>query len=568
MEAFINYFFKVSGVLILFYLLYQGLLKKETFFKGNRFFLLGGLVVSFIVPFFYITQYVEASVVPIQKVFPIAMINTASVMDNGINWMQIGFWIYLTGVLVFSARFFIQLASLGKLISRGTTIKLKGFRQVETSREIAPFSFFKYIVYNPDMYTSQELEAIINHEKEHSSQWHSFDVILVHIISIILWINPFIWLYKKAIQQNLEFLADYSATRTLSSTKGYQKTLLKVSGNQYCTLLTNNFYNSLIKKRIVMLNTSKSKNRNLWKYTLMIPLLVGFIFVFNTKVVAQKKDEVHVTSNELHRIKMSIDKHTTEEELKNLKTRVKNELGGSFKYSNVKRNGKGEITAIKIEFNDNNGSQASSSFDNDEGIPTIYFGSSSKGGVFINTNRARYHYSTASSSSGSGGNTFYVRSSKKPHTEGSEYFFSHEDGEHTNIEISEENGKEVIRLNGKIITREELEAFEKKHAAKNRFKVKRLHGKGSSDTYIIRDRDDHSDIEVVDKENNGFFFIDTDGKEPIYYINGKKVTREEVENLKPGNIESMQVWKGDKAIKKYGSKAKDGVVEITTKKDR
>ena len=87
------------------------------------------------------------------------------------------------------------------------------------------------------------------------------------------------------------------------------------------------------------------------------------------------------------------------------------------------------------------------------------------------------------------------------------------------------------------------------------------------DPYEMSD-DDEKDIKVISKEGNGFFFIDTDGDEsPLFIMDGKEASEEEVKALSPNRIKTMNVYKDEKAIEKFGDKAKDGVVEITTKEE-
>jgi hypothetical protein len=123
----------------------------------------------------------------------------------------------------------------------------------------------------------------------HSEQNHTVDVLISRLFCILFWFNPLIWLYKKAILQNLEFIADNEATKKISDKKAYQFTLLKITTHENCVAITNHFYQSLIKKRIVMLNKNQSKKSNSWKYTLVLPALVAFVSLFQIEVIAQEK---------------------------------------------------------------------------------------------------------------------------------------------------------------------------------------------------------------------------------------------------------------------------------------
>ena len=49
-------------------------------------------------------------------------------------------------------------------------------------------------------------------------------------------------------------------------------------------------------------------------------------------------------------------------------------------------------------------------------------------------------------------------------------------------------------------------------------------------------------------------------------INGREASKKDVERLKPGRIKRMEVYKGDEAVKRYGEKGRNGVVEIRARR--
>ncbi|NJB72540.1 hypothetical protein GGR42_003031 [Saonia flava] len=572
-----EYLLKASGVLLIFFIIYQLLLKKETFFSGNRHFLLAGILSSFIFPIVYVTRYVEFS----SNTFYSDIVSTKNpVMTStpiltGIDWSQLLFIIYCVGAGLLAFRLIIQLFSLRKLITQNTKRKEDGFVFVETTREITPFSFFNYIVYNPTLYSASELDAIIQHEKAHSSQWHSIDILLTHITTIIFWINPIIWLYKKSIQQNLEFLADAYATQDMSSIKTYQYALVKGSGTQFCTSITNNFYNSLIKKRIVMLHKSKSNNKNLWKYTLIAPMLVAFVFTFNIKVVAQSEKEIveYVKKTEL-----IITKDTSDEKLEGMK---KDLAEGDIDFSyTVVHNDNQEIIGITIQVSSktNNGS-----FNTDGETPIKP--------IKITIDNDQISIGNANTTFGGKSFNFTIHEDEDVHedidvhvdgeheiiikghsssTDDGMVWVHSSDSKHQTVEIKEIDGKEVIKVNGKVVSREDYEKMKDDGKMHNKLvKVKKKKGKKGNNVFIIKDSDDNHDIEVVGDDDSDFFFIDHDGEgEPLYIVDGKEVSKKEFKKLSKKDIATIDVSKGDAAHEKYGKKAKNGVVEIITKKKK
>jgi TonB-dependent SusC/RagA subfamily outer membrane receptor len=492
---------------------------------------------------------------------------TANGMVQEFNWIDLLFGIYIMGLLIFTIKFIVQIRSLLKLVKINKVDKQGKFYHVETDKNIAPFSFFNHIFYNPTQYSESELSAIIKHEKAHSSQWHSIDVLLSHLITICTWMNPFSWLYQTKIKQNLEFLADERATKEVPSIKKYQYTLLKVSGNQFCTPIVNNFYNSLIKKRIVMLNKSKSNKRNILKIALILPALAVFLVSFNTKDVYIPIDsEFNAFSNYEQTskvIEITIDKNTTNKELSKIKKDLAKK-GVDFSYT-VVHNPKNEITDISIDFSTNgdNGKKmrSSSNYNNgDDPIDPIHI---------------IYDKETNSISMGNAG-LMDVHEDEDIHFDIHEtsaktiWVHADSDGdEHKTIKIIKKGGKETIMVKGKEVSRKELDIIKEEDGIHEKhIKIKKSHGDKEENVFIMKMADDDIDIIAEEEGKREKLFIiksDSDDK-PMFIIDEIESTEKEMKYLNPSDIESINVLKGEMAQTKYGKKGKNGVVEITTKK--
>ena len=559
MEALLIYLLKASGILILFYLVYQVFLKKETFFRVNRHFLLIGVIAAFICPFIVINNYVEITVTPFTTANSSAVNSSFETSQPFFNWLDLIYTVYGIGILILGLKFILQIFAIRKVIHSNKIIKKDGYNYIETDKDIAPFSFFRYIFYNPDKFEALELEAILKHERAHSSQQHSLDLLIAHLVTILMWANPFSWLYKKNIEQNLEFLADDTAIQSVVSGKAYKYALLKVSGNQFFTPITNNFYSSLIKKRMVMLHKSKSHKRNLLKMALILPALAVFLLSFNTHTIYLPKIEtdasaVFITAESLKTIDILINKDTTNEELEELKKDL-SANGIDFSYTAVRNENK-EIIELEIDMRskskDGKKFRGSSSFDNDgkpiDPVTIVY--DEDNNSFFMGDNKSKHKH---------------IHKETDVNT-----WVYNDDEEHKLIEIKIDDGKEIIIVNGKEVSREafeEMEEEDKVHGKHVRIEKKSSSG-GHTNVFIVRDTDDEDDIEVLSEDGNGFFFIDTDEDEDqLYIINGKEGSKEDVKSLSPNKIETINVYKGDKAVEKYGKKAKDGVIEIKTKKE-
>jgi bla regulator protein blaR1 len=569
MEAVLIYLLKASGLLAIFCLAYQLFLKKETFFAVNRHFLIFGILTASLLPFVTIPNYIEITSISIENEGTGSITSPMTNVSQQTGWAEILFAAYLIGLALLTTKFIIQLLSLYKLIRRSKVDKQGKFYHVETNTSIAPFSFFNHIFYNPTLYSQSELSAIVRHEKAHSSQWHSIDVIISHIITICTWMNPFSWLYQTNIKQNLEFLADKSAIKEIPSVKKYQYTLLKVSGNQFYTPIVNNFYNSLIKKRIIMLNKSKSNKKNIFKIALILPALAIFLVSFNTKdvYIPPHEESKVILKNDVPSkiIEITIDKNTTDKELNEIKKDLAKK-GVDFSYTVVHNSNK-EITDISIDFTskkeDGKKMRGTSTFNNDDGpIEPIHI-------IFdLDSN-------TFAIGSDKGINmTLHEDQDVHEETEYKVWVHSDTDDEEKlqTIEIIDENGEETIKVNGKKVTRKELKKMKEKDGVQERHIKIRKHKDGDKHVYIMKDSHHEVDFDQVIGVEEGkgktTFLINTDDDKILHIIDGKESKQHDMKLLDPSDIKSISVLKGESAKAKYGKKGKDGVIEITTEKKK
>jgi hypothetical protein len=384
MEEIITYLLKSSGLLAAFFLAYHFLLRKETFFTSNRWFLLSGLVTSALLPLFFIEKivFVEKPKVSLDDLVVLSNNASEAIPDitaaaPTIDWMQIVAFGYGIIVVFLFLKLVFNLFSIVKLIRNKVVNKNESFSLIDINQDITPFSFFNYIVFNSTLYSKQELESILLHEKVHSKQKHSFDVVVAQLFTIIFWINPIVWLYKKAIIQNLEFIADSKAIQNIEDKKCYQLALLKVVSHQNCLPITNPFYQSLIKKRIVMLNKNQSNKRNSWKYAVVIPALIAFVLLFQIQVVAQEKliqlsDGSSISTSTREVTEMYWTKNSPDKEFKDDIEALKNS-DITMSFSDIKRNKKKEIIEITISYEDRIGNKDSKTFSKKNGIDPIYF---------------------------------------------------------------------------------------------------------------------------------------------------------------------------------------------------
>lgn len=267
---------------------YTLVLKNETFFRQNRFYLNTSIVLSFIIPFInsnwfqelFITQKLRETIVPTQMVYEIIVVGA----DEGTSNWAIGdiiLLIYTVVMVILLFRFLFRLILLNS--------KLK-------PKKGAAYSFFNTMVVDGDL---PESGIIIKHEKVHMREWHSADILLTELASIINWFNPVVYLYKNEIMHIHEFIADEEAATAMLSKSDYALLLFSNSLGVQPDQLSNNFFNnSLLKRRIIMLNKSKSRRTGLWKYGFSAPLF-GIMLIFSAASVATEKTDLVASAEKL-----------------------------------------------------------------------------------------------------------------------------------------------------------------------------------------------------------------------------------------------------------------------------
>ena len=353
-------------------------LRKETFYVSNRWYLFMGLVTSIILPLITFTKTIWVNPEPISKfieVVPITNDKTISpVSEAPIDWSIILSATYGLIAIVILLKVGFEIASFFYKIVKLNKVKEANYTLIYANSTENPFSFFKYIVINPTLFSKEEFEHILTHERIHAKQWHSIDVLFSKVFCALFWINPISWLYRKAMLQNLEFIADNQSLEEIDSKYEYQKTLLKVVVHQQLVGITNPFYQSLIKKRIIMLHKIQSDRRNAWKYSLVLPLLGVFVFFFQVKVVAQEKQSTtkEIADKEIPFF-IVIDKNNTEKQIKESSFAAKENYDVDLKFSKIKRNSKGEIISIKVAFTNKGGSSGATEISGTKPIQSFCF---------------------------------------------------------------------------------------------------------------------------------------------------------------------------------------------------
>ncbi|MBS1526208.1 MAG: M56 family metallopeptidase [Bacteroidetes bacterium] len=331
----IPYVLHVALLISVCLLFYKIFLQRETFYRLNRVVLLICLCLSFALPLITIPQQwalrsapeqptvaaepepvtemypqiaaqvqkqiqaaerqtIKTQPLPVAKAAPVKVQPVSATVQDKPIWPVVFKWLfylYWAGVAAFGLNLLLQVVVLLIRSYSNPVIRDGRYRIIEVKGDKAPCSFGNNIFINPEKYDWDTYNQILLHEKVHIQQGHSFDILLAELVLVFQWFNPFAWLYRGELENNLEFLADEEVLgRNLQVEKeSYQMSLLKVSAPHLALSVTTNYNQSLLKKRIVMMNAKRSNIHTMWKYFILVPLMGGLACALNQTAFSQSK---------------------------------------------------------------------------------------------------------------------------------------------------------------------------------------------------------------------------------------------------------------------------------------
>lgn len=299
MVAIVTLLIKVNVLLAVLYLVYMSLFRNDTFFVWRRIALLSFYAIAAL---FFVASQVHWQV-------PTPMAGT---IDAGIGtvWMQaievaasnevvmpdirtimLQIWLGIAALL--ALRFLWQLASICWLAWKSEVGYADGVKVRLTTVEGSPFSFFSWIFIHRNLMNELSLHEVLQHEQTHVRQWHSLDVMLSELACVVFWFNPFVWLLKREVRVNLEYLADQAVLQHGNDSRSYQYHLLSLTFPRSVATLSNNFNVLPLKKRIKMMNKKRTKEIGRLKYLLLLPVSVLLFMLSSAPVNAQSKATTH-----------------------------------------------------------------------------------------------------------------------------------------------------------------------------------------------------------------------------------------------------------------------------------
>lgn len=534
----LSYLLQVNLYLILFYGFYRLLLRTETFFNLNRGYLVASAALAFFVPLmqsewvrsWFVTEQVSQTFSTFYS--PTTFYVTAQSATKGSLTVGDMFaFAYIVGIILGVCRFGGNLAYLGKMMKK----------KVSGEKNQRAFSFFNMV------FVSKELKnrsTIMKHEFVHIRQLHSADIMLFELIAIFNWFNPIVYLYKSSIKQIHEFIADEVASRHEASKADYAMLLFQEQFGVQAIPLTNNFFNkSLLKLRIDMLQKQRSTQTALLKYGLTAPLFMIMIVVSSATLASKSIAKIEDNISEVS--KQNIEKININPRPSKSAKQVLSESGIDVSDALIISPALAkELNELKETKNDTN--QVFTAVDQQAEFP---------GGMDA---FAKYLQS----------NLRYPLEAQNAKASGKVYiqFTVTREGRTADFSVLKGAGygmdEEAVRV---------LKTIPQWTAGVH--KGQKVNSRFTVPINFVLNNIQTDDSEVIERSFSKTT-IWTDKKQeewknkpqPLYILDGNETPTFKLEKIDPNTIEKIDVLKDEKAVLRYGEKAKNGVIIITSKK--
>ena len=287
MGVFLIHILKSSACLALFYLCYRMLLSKETFHRFNRILLLSIIMLSFLLPFIEVTMQKMPEMTAFFLLLEEAMetyetqhLDVLAETPNRFPWNTLIFSVYVSGTLFFLLR---HAWSIGRMLCLLRTCRKEeredGITLYIHQAKVAPFSWMKLMAISEED-LEKHSEAILAHERAHIRNHHSWDLLLAQACVFLQWFNPAAWLLKKELQTIHEYEADEYVIRNGMDASTYLLSMIEKTVGTRLFTIANNFNQSLLAKRVTMLNKGKSRPWARLKYLYVLPISALAIVAF------------------------------------------------------------------------------------------------------------------------------------------------------------------------------------------------------------------------------------------------------------------------------------------------
>jgi TonB-dependent SusC/RagA subfamily outer membrane receptor len=525
METVLMYLLKMSICSAVLYVYYRVALYNERFHQWNRFYLLAAMLLSVVVPLLSIPVMADTSESELASVVASlpwnAGVNTA--VKTSFTWQDVALALATLISMIFFIRIILNLVKIVAAYRSNPVSSLQhNVQLIITQLTQAPFSFFSWLFWRNDIDpASANGQRMLNHELTHIREHHSIDKLFTSLLLCVFWMNPFFWLMRRELSMIHEFLADRKAIRPQDGAAFAEMILQALPLKPAASYgLVNPFFSSQIKRRLLMITTSKDPKYNYLRRICGLAVMISSVFALALSI-QQAEAQKPVTKVVIKRAPDDLKAYDT------IRTKSSNKM--------IIRSSDNSVYVV---------------------ADTVFFQDKKDGKVtIVGSGKVKQD------DKNDRGNVVSFRMDTDKLT-----LFPEKNAPIYILDGAEITSAEMDKVDGNSI--KELSVLKDAAAAT-------LYGERAKNGVILitsktaEEQKENSGTSIINQKigEGGIVELKSHLKTvPMFYVNGNAITEAEMKALKPNDIESVNVLRGESAIKKYGDKGKDGVVEITMKK--
>jgi TonB-dependent SusC/RagA subfamily outer membrane receptor len=287
MEDFILYIGNAALALGAFFLAYLALFQHQKQFLFNRIYLPVSFLVSFLIPLITFTRVNYIQPIPVAASESFAFLPEAALAGEPqftFEWYHYLLAIYALGIIVFLLNLLIGHLKAIKIIRFSRLQELFGAQVNLTGKDVHPFSFFSRIVLSEKTLKNPDLKMIVDHEMVHVRERHTLDILFAELLFLFQWFNPFAWLTRDAMRNNLEYLTDHQVAQNHNA-EAYQLAMVGLAHKKGVAPFLTALNGSQLKNRIIMMKKKTENRYSLLKQLVVLPLLAVLIMGLSNKEV-------------------------------------------------------------------------------------------------------------------------------------------------------------------------------------------------------------------------------------------------------------------------------------------
>jgi TonB-dependent SusC/RagA subfamily outer membrane receptor len=547
-----------------------------------------------------------------------------------LNSENIIYAVYLLITIVFLAIFFFALYKIYRLKKKYPEVKMKGINFISTDAKGTPFSFFKSIFWNNaiDLH-SKSGQQIFNHEIAHVKEKHSYDKIFMNVVLIFFWLNPFFWLMRKELNMIHEFIADKESLEDADISAFAEMILHTVYPKQNFSL-ANNFFHSPLKRRIIMFTKNKNPKVSYISRLLALPLAAVIFFAFTLKMKKNETHytgktinvvidaghggsdngarENNVNEKDLNlAIAKEIKKLNTNENLNIILSRTGDETMVPQDRTKFAETNKADVfVSIHIDAENNKNEHNGMSVFIPKNDNPYVEQSQSLGSAIVESFKSNYLLTVSNNLQQRERGIWILKANEWPSVliqvgylstqrdfdyltnpknqraiaqnilNGIEKYAEQNLKANANFFVPANKTIAIISANKTDSLREALFIVDGKKMSKKDFdsidpssieSITILKGESGAKVYGSEGKNGVVIVTKKKKEIINTGNKNTTESNPIYFVDGKEISKEQMKTVTGESIKTINVLKGEEAVVKYGKKGKNGVIEMVTRKE-